>query len=149
MGRHLIVCRVCRQQLSPPVRLLPEVPERTLAADHRTTVPPTVQPGEYAVDPYPLGATDGRVDEGNPGCLVLHPDDARELTVHPDPERSVGCCGEDGLAGPNPCCPRCSAAVATLVNDCWTVHEVRFEPAAVIVGPVEDLTRPGSRTWLS
>jgi len=41
-----------------------------------------------------------------------------------------GCCGSDGLDGPNRACS-CGAVVATEWSDCWTQAEVRFEPTAV------------------
>lgn len=41
-----------------------------------------------------------------------------------------GCCGSDGMDGPNRAC-LCGNLVATEWSDCWTVHEVRFIPDAV------------------
>ena len=42
-----------------------------------------------------------------------------------------GCCGSDGLDGPNRAC-RCGVILATEWSDCWTQSEVRFLPSAVI-----------------
>ena len=43
-----------------------------------------------------------------------------------------GCCGSDGLDGPNRAC-LCGSMVATQWSDCWTQSEVRFLPDAVSV----------------
>jgi hypothetical protein len=76
---------------------------------------------------------DGRIVrelEASPaGAIAFHPDD-----VFPDVLESCGfdsgCCGSDGLDGPNRAC-LCGNLLATQWSDCWTVHEVRFLPAAV------------------
>jgi hypothetical protein len=63
------------------------------------------------------------------GAIAIHPDD-----VLPDALRSHGpdngCCGSDGMDGPNRACV-CGAVVATEWSDCWTQAEVRFLPDAV------------------
>ena len=42
-----------------------------------------------------------------------------------------GCCGSDGLHGPNRACI-CGAVLGTERSDCWTPAEIRFLPDAVI-----------------
>lgn len=94
---------------------------------------PTMTPGTWAVDPKArLIASDG-TPSGTAGCFVLHPDDAVGLEPHPDGLRNSGCCGHDGLDGPNRRCASCHHEVATLCDDCWTTVEIRFEPSAVDV----------------
>jgi len=46
--------------------------------------------------------------------------------------RDNGCCGSDGMDGPNRAC-RCGAIVGTEWSDCWTLAEFRFHPSAVRV----------------
>lgn len=41
-----------------------------------------------------------------------------------------GCCGSDGLDGPNRACV-CGSVVATERNDCWTPAEVAFIASSV------------------
>lgn len=58
----------------------------------------------------------------------------REVAVHPDDVlpgvltsagSDNGCCGSDGLDGPNRACA-CGTVIATEQNDCWTRAEIRF-----------------------
>ncbi len=43
-----------------------------------------------------------------------------------------GCCGSDGLDGPNRSCV-CGLVIGVEWSDCWTQAEVRFQPGAVAV----------------
>lgn len=45
--------------------------------------------------------------------------------------RAVGCCGLDGMEGPNQACAACGQILGTAMTDCWTAAEVRFLPDAV------------------
>jgi hypothetical protein len=96
---------------------------------------PTVPAGSVVRVPEPVAFTvtssDGSVrnrENAPADALVVHPDDARRL-------RSVGsdngCCGSDGLDGPNRACESCGALVAVARTDCWTAAEIRFLPATV------------------
>lgn len=72
------------------------------------------------------------VPDGTPATFVVNPDDARNVSRHPDQRRLNGCCNLDGLDGPNLVCGRCGREVATLQNDCWVSRPaLRFEVAAV------------------
>jgi len=129
-----LVCRRCGARLSAAV----------VETDADVLVPqvqagqPTVPTGRFAREPGATGerhATGRRVlardaEASSGGRLVLHPDDA----CHVRPlGNDHGCCGSDGLDGPNRACARCGAVVGTARTDCWTPLEVRFLPRAVLL----------------
>ncbi len=96
---------------------------------------PTLPVGTWAVDPGPVAwRQDGPISQ--PGLSRDQPRRRLELEPHPEPSRNSGCCGHDGLDGPNRLCPSCHAEVATLRDDCWSLVELRFEPSAVDAIPV-------------
>ena len=115
----IFTCGHCERWLTRPVRELGRLPDRVLG-DYPAPSPPTVEQGTWALDP----ALDG-------GTPVLHPADLLEPVPHPDSMRLVGCCGRDGLDGPNVICPQCQFEVATVRDDCWTFLEARLVPTAV------------------
>jgi hypothetical protein len=47
-------------------------------------------------------------------------------------KRLNGCCGWDGMDGPNQVC-QCGSEVGTLQNDCWTSHVFIAQPLATII----------------
>ncbi|MFE7594835.1 hypothetical protein ACFU6K_36075 [Kitasatospora sp. NPDC057512] len=153
----VFVCVACDRPITGELTGLPEVPERPMDQGHRRAdgsrqATPTVPVGFFAVDPEPWGAPlvpsaeclavfpggPAVADPAGPGFLVsggpcdtvvLHPDDASGLRMHPD-WRHVGCCGTTGRGGPNRLCP-CGAEVATLVSDCSTPYELHLDPGRV------------------
>lgn len=64
--------------------------------------------------------------------IVIHPDDRLPDAVANIPGHSAGCCGLDGLDGPNQACVRCQAVVGTARTDCWTEDAIWFLPQAVV-----------------
>lgn len=53
------------------------------------------------------------------------------------PPRAIGgCCGLDGLDGPNQACTACGSLVGTLRSDCWCVHEMRYFDEQVTLASV-------------
>ncbi|MBB4941203.1 hypothetical protein FHR32_005580 [Streptosporangium album] len=62
--------------------------------------------------------------------FVLHPDDVTGAERHPNPRRLNGCCGLDGLDGPNLVCSGCGAEIGTEESDCWKPHFVVTLPDA-------------------
>ena len=105
--------------------------------------PPRMAPGTYAVDDEPFGppyvpAGEGRyrVSGGPRGTFVFAPGDVVGTVPVSDPARRNGCCGPDGMDGPNLKCAGCGAQVATEVADCWTWQEFRLYPDAVRVKAV-------------
>ena len=105
--------------------------------------PPRMAQGTYAIDDEPFGppyvpAGDGRyrVAGGPRGTLVLALADVVGTEPVGDTGRRNGCCGPDGMDGPNLKCAGCGAQVATEVADCWTWQEVRLYPDAVRLAEV-------------
>jgi hypothetical protein len=66
-----------------------------------------------------------------PDGFVLHPEDLSGVVLHPDGRRRGGCCGLDGLDGPNLVCAGCGSDLATKQSDCWSQQQVTLIPAAV------------------
>jgi len=128
----MIRCRDCGGTLTPALTPLDEMPA-PIQLEDGVGYEPTVPTGYMAVDPDPVSNYQhgGAAERGTSGCIVVNPADARLLVGHPDLRRSNGCCGHDGLDGPNRTCPSCGAEVATLRDDCWSRVEVRFEPHRV------------------
>jgi hypothetical protein len=109
-------CGNCKTRLSEDVRLA--------AADERNT-----NDGESYV---PQGAAiqeDDSFFHQNVGGWILNIADV--VKTHPTTaqRRLSGCCGLDGMDGPNLLCVHCEAEVATKKTDCWMPHCVIFEPA--------------------
>ncbi|MET8829266.1 hypothetical protein ABZX40_33115 [Streptomyces sp. NPDC004610] len=92
--------------------------------------PPRMAPGTFTA------GSDGTL-------LILHPDDVPGTARHPEPGRSVGCCGPSGLDGPNLVCAGCGVELATRVSDCWTDNLVALMAAAVTEGRGADAGRDG------
>lgn len=116
----VFACSRCKQRLSADLRevpLPPPVVEEAPSAE--TFLPPWMQRGTYATNQHT-------------GEFVLHPDDVSSTTAHPEPRRSGGCCGLDGLSGPNLVCDNCGAEVATQYSDCWSQQYVGLVPEAVV-----------------
>ena len=127
-----IRCRDCGTSLTPALAQLDAMPS-PVQLDDGVGYEPTVPSGFMAVDPHPVSTYQkgGAAKAGTVGCVVVNPDDARRLLRHLEPGRNNGCCGHDGLDGPNRVCPSCGAEVATLRDDCWSRVETRFEPQRI------------------
>lgn len=116
----------------------------------RIEIPPVADPAEAGVsfeDGKPLTRAGvafnssqpmlWSADEGQTAPLHfapqhwLHPLDV-DASVEPvdNPCRLNGCCGLDGLNGPNMRCRNCKAEVGTRQNDCWTCDVFIPEPDA-------------------
>lgn len=65
------------------------------------------------------------------GSISMRPDGLLRDAVTPSGLRQ-GCCGPDGMDGPNFSC-LCGNVLGTEWGDCWTMAEVRFLPTAVLV----------------
>lgn len=119
-------CAGCGQALTGVLRAVDlPVPTGERSWDAPT---PLLAAGTFAVD-TDADTTDG-AGRTTPGPVVLHPDDLRGVVPHPDRGRSSGCCGHDGLDGPDRVCGGCGTEVATLRDDCWVGWStVRLEPA--------------------
>ena len=127
---------MCGQALTRPVQRLAALPERVEA--QYPNYHPTVPVGSWALDTEPPSSISSKVVHG--GWPVLNPDDLLDLPAYPQ-GRNSGCCGRDGLDGPNVVCPVCGGEVATVRDDCWTYVEARLEPQAVTYEPVVPIHR--------
>jgi hypothetical protein len=135
MGRQIFTCANCGRGLTQKLSQLAELPVAKQIDE--ISYEPTLAVGTWAIDPESRLLTAEGAPASTSGCLVINPADAPDLKPHPEPRRNSGCCGHDGLDGPNRICPDCNAAVATLSDDCWTLVELRFEPDAVRVVTAE------------
>lgn len=131
MDQQTFTCAACGHALTRPMSQLATLP--VAKAIDEVSYEPTLDVGEWAIDPEPRLRTSGGVPTSTPGCLVTNPADAPGLKPHSDLRRNSGCCGHDGCDGLNRICPECGEPVATLSDDCWTRVELRFEPDAVRV----------------
>jgi hypothetical protein len=73
---------------------------------------------------------DGTYFQGRAGSYIVHPDDIVHARLTTDFRRRNGCCGLDGVDGPNLQCETCGVYVATKMTDCWMPHCVIFESTA-------------------
>ncbi|MDH6129957.1 hypothetical protein [Kitasatospora sp. GP82] len=145
-------CVRCNQPLTAPLHRLETFPNRPEPVD-REIAPPTVPRGFYAIDPEPFGAPfvpnddpqepvaamagmtvhrDGAVlkSAGPKDTVVLHLDDAIGLHHHTERQQWIGCCGPNGMHGPNQVCA-CGNPVGTLVADCLMQNELHLDPRRV------------------
>ncbi|MEU3345227.1 hypothetical protein ABZ723_09510 [Streptomyces sp. NPDC006700] len=121
----LFTCANCRQPLTGELK--EARPRRdTETRSGRRIAPPRMARGTYAIS-------------DDAGLFIVHPDDVPGTVPHPDHRRHNGCCGLDGLDGPNLVCAACGSEVATKQSDCWTEHLVTLTAAAV-VGEAESLS---------
>lgn len=117
-------CRKCEATLSSLVRLLGEgVHLRAIDGQ------PALNPGQYAV-------SEGEALGDSVGCFVLNIGDVVGTKRHSNRGRLNGCCGLDGLDGPNILC-ECGAEIGTEKSDCWMPHCLLLDPAAVDSRPTE------------
>lgn len=133
-----IVCGSCGNPLTHALSQLDVIPEPRRAQPEDERFQPTIPEGSWAIDPEPI-AWQGQLPTSTLGSLVINPADAIGVLSSDDPTRNSGCCGHDGLDGPNLLCGGCRYEVATLRDDCWSLLEVRFEPSAVQIRPSHSL----------
>ncbi|MFI6481169.1 hypothetical protein ACIBH1_24780 [Nonomuraea sp. NPDC050663] len=138
MTTSVFSCKNCGALVTAPIREVPFPDRKPNTASGEAQ--PRVTAGSFARDPKPFGppyVPEGpgartHVPAGPAFTVLVHPDDVRSLRLHADPGRLNGCCGYDGVDGPNLVCEGCGAEIATEQNDCWvTWHDIRLEPAAV------------------
>ena len=108
------ICRQCGIRLSEEVRLA-ELRERN------------ERDGESYL---PQGTTiqeDDSFFHQNVGSYIVNVNDVVHTTHTNCLRRLAGCCGLDGMDGPNLICVQCGVEVATKKTDCWMPHCVIFE----------------------
>lgn len=134
---QVLGCVRCRKALTTPVRMLDELPV-PYSIPKLWGTEPTVPERAVAVDPEPYYTDPDGSTVGSAGVLVANIEDGVDLVPHEDPERHSGCCGDNGFGGLNLRCPGCRSQIATIVNDCWSRQELRFEPDLVALMPQAD-----------
>ena len=127
-------CAACGRRLTQPCRM-------GVVSDYHPQV-------EMGSSPVPAGVMVCRADEdavpvtqggavvrthvySPAGSISVGPDGLLRDAVQPSGLRQ-GCCGPDGMDGPNFSC-LCGNVLGTEWGDCWTMAEVRFLPTAVSV----------------
>lgn len=112
----VITCLSCRHPLTGELRQVPFPPTPEKFTGDRLGLP-LLDQGTFAISPATRS-------------IVLHPDDAPGTLPHTAPGRNNGCCGPDGLDGPNLLCGGCGAEVAIQQTDCWLEHLIAVAPEA-------------------
>lgn len=102
-------CPICRAPLTRPLMPLPAGRQICLE-DGQQAVPK----GFYA-----FSNDDYWTDSD--GCPLVNLDDLCGTSHHPDASRHNGCCGRDGLDGPNLVCVM-GHEIGTEKSDCWMAH---------------------------
>jgi hypothetical protein len=82
------------------------------------------------VDPAPVVL--GDVEAAPANAIVVRPDGLRTGAVVVS-SNAFGCCGLDGMDGPNQSCAACGQVLGTAWTDCYQAQEVRLSPDAVWV----------------
>jgi len=127
-------CAACGRRLTRACRI-GELGEYDVSvADTKPVLPAGVMVRLHDEDAVPVtqGGAVLRVHVYSPaGALALNPEDLLREVVEPSGVRN-GCCGPDGVDGPNFSCA-CGNVLGTEWGDCWTQAEVRFLPDAVSV----------------
>jgi hypothetical protein len=130
---HLL-CKRCRRPLTRDCRWGGQEDYNRLAEVEAAAVAPgamvRLEDEDRVVVTGPGGAVGTKLYSAA-GSIATNPGD-----LAPEALRSAGidngCCGSDGLDGPNRACV-CGLRVATQWSDCWTQAEIRFLPGAVII----------------
>lgn len=128
-------CAVCGRPLTNQLWLAPPKEHRPYGMDREAAVPRGLLVRLEREDTSPVMRS-GQVVRTHiyspAGALAANPDDVVRERIVSTVDNDHGCCGSDGMDGPNRRC-RCGALLATEWSDCWTRAEVRFLPSAVVV----------------
>ena len=111
-----LICKLCSSELSPE-----------LSAAHISQRNET--DGEDFLRRGTIMQEDGSYFHGRQNAYIVHVDDAIRVHLTNDGKRLAGCCGLDGMDGPNLQCDNCGAYVATKKDDCWMARCIVFDPA--------------------
>lgn len=102
-------------------------------------------------DHLPAGFTslsDGEYFTHSEGRFLINAKDLRNFDYHPEPGRHIGCCGRDGLEGPNLICKN-GHEIGTEVSDCWLAHAIILLPEKVRIESATRTPKAGLRTELA
>jgi len=120
-------CPACEAVITRPLVALDSA-ESLCLEDGRSAVPQ----GFY-------WKSDGKYFNGSEGCFVVKLDELVGTKLLSDSGRLNGCCGLDGLDGPNlTCCE--GHEVGTECSDCWMAHAAILLPNVLpmLTGTVPD-----------
>jgi hypothetical protein len=115
-GRVFFECPICKAAITRP--LLPLGPDQQLCLEN----------GKAAV-PEGFFGVKTREQWSAKGSTLVNLSDLVGTHHHPDVHRLAGCCGLDGMDGPNLLCAN-GHEIGTEKSDCWMPH------AAVLLGCV-------------
>ena len=101
-------CPVCRAVITRPLTSLPN--DQSICLDDGK---PAIPEGFFST----INSEEWRVS----GTVVVNLRDLVGTKHHPDFRRLNGCCGLDGLDGPNLVCPN-GHEIGTEKSDCWMSH---------------------------
>lgn len=107
--RVTFACPSCGRPVTRPLAPLPGGVELATGDGE-----PAVPEGFFAVADEDWAGVDG--------CPLVHLANLVDVGHHPDPHRHAGCCGRDGLDGPNLTCAAGGHEVGTERSDCWMTH---------------------------
>ncbi len=82
--------------------------------------------GEDFINRGQFFVSDGLYYTGTEKQIIINKDDLKNAKNHSDPSRLNGCCGLDGLDGPNKICVN-GHEIGTEKSDCWIAHSVIFD----------------------
>lgn len=131
------LCFTCRRPITLPARKIPLPPPNYNSVAGAATPADRIQPprmprGAYSANHHPEEFS------GDPPGLVIHPDDAVGMLLHPDASRLGGCCGISDMGGPNLVCAGCGVDLATHQADCYGLNQITLVADAVILSYVDD-----------
>ena len=110
-----VVCKQCSIRLSNDlVQILASERNEVNGADF-------LPPGKVIQE-------DGTWFRERSGDYIVNLGDVMNVRLTADFHRLNGCCGLDGLDGPNLQCENCGNYVATKKTDCWQPHCIVFDP---------------------
>ena len=114
----LFRCQLCEMELSACLERLADATALSEADKE-----PHVPEGHYVV-------SDGSFFTGTEGKVIMNLRDAKNIRRTADPSRLNGCCGLDGLDGPNILCAN-GHIIGTEKSDCWMPHALILEPDGI------------------
>lgn len=121
----LLACQRCRQALTKPLQALNGTADNFRAHARNGNLPFAMAIHDSL---WKEGDPHGRKEDGYLTTWISLAGLSDGMMDTTDYRRLNGCCGLDGLDGPNQVCRNCGRYVGTKVTDCWTPHI--FEPLA-------------------
>lgn len=119
-----LYCKKCNQQLTA-VELQQTSPDKANLED-----------GAILIDPgFYVDAGGIEIHFGQPIDFLVNKKSVM-LRNHNDRRRLQGCCGPGDLSVLNQVCPKCSAEIGVIIEDCWLPHFVGISGETVTKEPL-------------